>query len=153
MSIEVTRELKIQIDIALMNDNLEFIKDIVNKMDDINQVIYPLKNKYCLLSTAVSYEASKVVKFLIKKGANVDNNPHKDPILFLATRKAAYSGKIDIIEMLINANVNINAVNWNNKTVLDSLEYNLTDLRTNEITTDAPYYNQVVELIKKHLNK
>jgi hypothetical protein len=153
MSIEVTRELKTQIDIALMNDNLEFIKDIVSKMENINQVIYPVQNKYCLLATAVSYEASKVVNFLINNGANVNNNPYKDPILFLATRKAAHSGKIDIVEMLINANANISTVDFTNRTILDSLKYNLTNLSSNEIITDAPYYNQVVELIEKYLNK
>lgn len=78
MSMKVNKLLYTEIQIALVKNDLEFIKELINKNYDINQILYPEANKHCLLTNAVIYEASNVVKFLVDNGANVNYDPYKE---------------------------------------------------------------------------
>ena len=149
MSIIINQEMYTQIQVALINDNLDFIKDLIKQKYNINQVLFPRANKNSILIEAVSYAAHNCIKFLLDNGANANYEPYKDPLIFFATRVAANRGALNIVEILINNGVKLNGTDWRNLNILESLEYNLTNFKSGII--NAPYYNQVVELIERHL--
>lgn len=51
---------------------------------------------------------------------------------------------MEILETLINAGAKLDGLDYTNKTILDSLRY--------QTGMTPHYYNQVVELIQKHLS-
>ena len=104
--------LRISLNSAIKNNELDRVKKLVPKKIDINSVSSEGNTP---LIAAVKYENIKTLKYLILKGAKVNfsNNNGKTPLMF-----ASMNGNIEIIKLLIDKGSDINAADKNGYTSL-----------------------------------
>ena len=91
--------------------NLKSIKDKISKKYDVNESD---ENNVTALFSAIEGGNTKIVKLLIKHGANVNEKEAKSPPLLMAALFAHY----DIVSILIKNKANVNATAKNGTSVL-----------------------------------
>ena len=103
--------------IALLHDSekmmpsFEYVVEdikIINLLDDFEDINVTDSNGRTLLMYSIIYEREKVVEYLLKRNANVELEEKKH---FRALHFAAQSGNYNILLLLLNAGVEVNAQN------------------------------------------
>ncbi len=147
---------------ALASDDIELFKTIIKPIKDINQVFHSyfpresLKHNrfrdHLLIDIAIVFQSTKCVKYLISKGAEINRNIDYDPVIFLAARKVAGSGKFEILEALAKAKANFAVKDPYGRTIFQNIEELQRNPLTMKIETEVfPYYFKVLDFIKKHI--
>lgn len=94
-----------QMIVAARMGDLEKVKHLVGKVDDINAREKVVGNGYTALFNAASAGHTDVVKFLIEKGAKLNERPGEATPLIMAS----WGGHTDTVLVLLHAGSNPNA--------------------------------------------
>jgi ankyrin len=100
-------------------DNIDIVKQLMNYGYSVNDT---LKHGYSALMGACSFGSIKMVDFLIKNGANL-NQQRKDGGM-TALMLAVYGNKLEKIELLIKNGADKNIMDGNNKRAYDFIDDN-----------------------------